>query len=187
MIPYAEALSLLVEGNRLYQESVQNPAELTHEIRVAHAENGQLPFAVVIACADSRVPVEHMFSAGIGDLFVVRNAGNVITEIEAGSAEYAADHLGTQLIVLMGHTGCGAVHSTLTGHATGNIRFITDRIALAIGEERDARRAEWLNVEEGVNALRRSHVLERLTAQGRLKIVGAMYDIKTGHVSFAGE
>ena len=117
-------------------------------------ENGQHPYAIVICCSDSRVIPEEIFSAGLGDLFVIRVAGNVLDRHQLGSVEYAAAHLGCRLIVMLGHTGCGAVAAALSGEANGLIRYITYDIRMAIREERDPDRACRLNVLHGLDRLR---------------------------------
>ncbi len=182
-----QALAKLKEGNATYVSNTKNPTILNDAIREDLTENGQNPYAVVITCGDSRVPAEHVFSAGIGDLFVIRNAGNVIGTYDVGSAEYAAEHLGTHLIVVLGHTNCGAVKSTLDGGAEGNIGAITDEIQYAIGDETDARECEWLNAKNSVARLMESPVLTELVEEGKLKIVPAVYDITTGSVVFDEE
>ncbi len=179
-----QALAKLKEGNDSYISNTKNPTILNNAIREDLTENGQNPYAVVITCGDSRVPAEHVFSAGLGDLFVIRNAGNVIGTYDVGSAEYAAEHLGTHLIVVLGHTNCGAVKSTLDGGAEGNIGSITDEIQSAIGDETDARECEWLNAKNSVDRLMESPVLTELVEEGKLKIVPAVYDITTGKVVF---
>lgn len=102
-------LDRLIQGNTNFKEIPVNPAALTQELRENTAEQGQSPLAVVLCCSDSRVPPEHIFHTGIGELFVVRNAGNLIGPFALGSVEYAVEHLGTPLVLLMGHTNCGAV------------------------------------------------------------------------------
>lgn len=182
---YHKALEQLKKGNEYYVTHCCNPSTLDDARRLDLTENGQKPYAVIITCGDSRVPPEHIFSAGLGDLFVIRNAGNVIGPIESGSAEYAADHLGTPLIVVLGHTHCGAVHATLEGGGHGNIRYITDEIRWAIGKEQDPRKCEQLNARHSVERLLENPVLKKLKDEEKLEIISAVYDIKTGKVDFS--
>ena len=181
---YHKALNHLIEGNKHYVTHSCNPSVFDDARRLDLTQNGQKPYAVIITCGDSRVVPEHIFSAGLGDLFVIRNAGNVIGPLEAGSAEYAADHLGTPLIVVLGHTHCGAVHATLEGGGHGNIRFITDEIRWAIKNEHDPRKCEWLNAVNSVNRLLESPVLKKLKEENKLEILPAIYDIESGKVRF---
>lgn len=181
---YHEALERLKKGNEYYAAHNCNPSVLSDARRLDLTENGQKPYAVIVTCGDSRVPPEHIFSAGLGDLFVIRNAGNVIGINESGSAEYAADHLETPLIVVMGHTHCGAVHATLEGGGHGSVRFITDEIRWAIKSEHDPRKCEWLNAENSVQRLLENPVLRDRVDRGLLKILPAVYDIETGKVTF---
>ena len=115
MISASEAKNRLIEGNRLYLDAASSGADISPAKRKETAENGQYPYAIVVTCSDSRVIPESIFSAGIGELFVIRVAGNVLDDHQLGSIEYAADHLGTKLIVLLGHTKCGAVGAAIEG------------------------------------------------------------------------
>ena len=124
--------------------------------RIETAEHGQHPYAIVICCSDSRVIPEQIFSAGIGDLFVIRIAGNVLDRHQLGSVEYAAAHLGCKLVVLLGHTGCGAVGAALAGEAEGHIADLVTEIRQAIGDERDPLLAAKRNVLHGVERLQRA-------------------------------
>ena len=163
-------------GNRMYRE-LSDP-----ERRVRTAENGQHPYAIVICCSDSRVIPEQIFHAEIGDLFVIRVAGNVLDNHQLGSIEYAADHLHCGHIIVLGHTGCGAVHAALTGGGNGFIRYITDDILEAVGDERDPYRACCLNVGHAVSRLEKEFS-EHPEIEG-VEIEGAVYDIKSGEVEW---
>ena len=166
----------LIEGNRSYlATSDQNLREQT-------AKHGQHPYAIVICCSDSRVIPEQIFSASIGDLFVIRVAGNVLDKHQLGSIEYAAAHLDCKLILLFGHTGCGAVSAALSGHADGFISYITDDIQEAIGEERDPDRACRLNVRHGVERIRKE--FHKHPEMPDVEIRGAVYDIQSGDVEW---
>mgnify|MGYP003623603446 CR=1 FL=1 len=133
-----EAVAQLQAGNATYMDAVINYGDIAPEVRADTAANGQTPYAVVLTCSDSRVPPEHIFSAGVGDLCVIRTAGNVVSDVELGSIEYGAEHLGAKGVVVLGHSGCGAVGAALDGHADGKIQSIGDEIKLGIGEESDA-------------------------------------------------
>ncbi len=132
-----ESLQRLVEGNDRYLTSRNEIGDISPFARTRTAVEGQHPFAVIICCSDSREIPEAIFSSGIGDLFVIRVAGNVIDSSILGSVEYACSHLGCPLVVVLGHTRCGAVDAALSGHADGYIRCIADRISEAIGDETD--------------------------------------------------
>lgn len=180
----AEALSQLKAGNAAYLKNSKNPVELNEEIRTDTAENGQHPYAVVVTCSDSRVPAEHIFSAGIGDIFVIRTAGNVVDDIAIGSVAYGAEHLEAPLILVLGHTGCGAVAATLSGGAHGSIESITEEIAACLGGETDAGRCEILNVKNSMDKIASDELISHLLQEQKVQIVGAVYDIKTGEVNY---
>ena len=168
----------LLRGNIRWQEAGEETADERRET----AQKGQRPYAIVIACSDSRVIPEQIFGAGLGELFVVRVAGNVLDRHQLGSIEYAAGHLGCRTIVLLGHTRCGAVSAALSGGGDGFIKYITDEILLAAGEERDALRACELNVKHGVAVLQREFGEHPEIAFDDLEILGAVYDVETGAV-----
>ena len=146
------------------------------------AENGQHPYAIVICCSDSRVIPEEIFTASIGDLFVIRVAGNVLDNHQLGSIEYAVEHLHCGHIVVLGHTGCGAVSAALTGCTERFIRYITDDIQKAIGDEKDPYKACCLNVEHAVTRLKGEFRLH--PEIGGVMIEGAVYDIRSGEVTW---
>ena len=162
------------------------------------ANTAQRPFAIILGCSDSRTPVEILFDEGFGDLFVVRIAGNIVAPSVVGSIEFAAAQFGSRLVVVMGHTRCGAVAATLSSIDTGlgpeskNIRSITDRIAPHVeGLERPSdpnealRAAVRANVRASADHLRHgSQILEELVESGYLAVVGAEYEIETGMVHF---
>jgi carbonic anhydrase len=189
-----EALERLVEGNRRFRASATVAARNWHP----DSARSQRPFAIVLGCSDSRTPVEILFDQGFGDLFVVRVAGNVVAPSVVGSIEFAAAQFGSRLVVVMGHTGCGAVGATIRaietgqGHESRNIRSITDRIAPHIealvrsgSPEAFAREAVRANVRASADHLRHgSRILEELVSAGRVVVVGAEYDLETGHVAF---
>lgn len=191
-----EAIRLLTAGNeRFAAGKPQRPNSDLDRVR-STAKNGQTPFATVLSCADSRVPVEAVFDRGIGDLFVVRVAGNVADPGTLGSMEYAAEHLGTPLIVVLGHTHCGAVKAAMDGaELHGNLSTLIDSIRPAVRKARaqhpemaaeqllDAAIAQ--NVRHQIDAAAsKSPVLQQMVLHGKLKIVGAVYDIESGRVKW---
>jgi carbonic anhydrase len=163
----------LIEGNRRYCAAGNDPR------REQTAKEGQHPYAIVICCSDSRLIPEKIFSGDIGDLFVIRVAGNVLDRHALGSIEYAAEHLGCSLVLMLGHTGCGAVAAALSGHAAGFVSAITDDICAAIGMETDPDAACRKNVLHGVNTIRKA-----FASLPELEIAGAVYDIATGAVEW---
>lgn len=171
------ALERLKEGNKLYINSVKAVGDISPEKRFATYKDGQHPYAVIISCADSRVIPESIFSAGIGDLFVIRVAGNVIDNFQLASIEYAVEHLACRLVLVLGHTGCGAVGAALKQNK-GYIKFITDEISRAIGTESDTVKASILNVNQSVGAIK-----ARIKADG-LIVTGALYHTESGIVDF---
>jgi carbonic anhydrase len=188
--PAAEdILERMLEGNLRYRRQERNHAELSEMLRITTTEEGQHPYAAVVCCADSRVPPEHIFHAGIGELFVIRNAGNVITPAALGSLEYAAAHLHTPLILVMGHRGCGAVASALVhfqkaaNDEEAALNELIARVAQGIGTVHTPAEAERNNLKAGLAALGKSPLLCRLLAEGRVGVAGAIYDIRSGAVT----
>ena len=200
-LPAAEALARLQDGNARFVADAPNltVAEAYH--RRAEVVDGQAPFAIILGCSDSRVPAEVIFDQGLGDLFVIRVAGNIAASSQVGSVEFAATEFGTRLVVVMGHTGCGAVLETLkqirgAGAAPpANLQSIVDRIRPAV--ERLASAAPgWTpesligdavrtNVGTSMNDLTaHSDLLHRLVDGGGLHVVGAEYCLETGVVEF---
>jgi carbonic anhydrase len=196
------ALHRLVQGNRRFREANTALRAWTPQ----QATAAQRPFAIVLGCSDARTPVEILFDQGLGSLFVVRVAGNVVAPSIVGSIEFAASVFGSRLVVVMGHTHCGAVEATVkaleTGHGpeSKNIRSITDRIAPHIaglvrpGEAEPRPRAELVreairaNVRAAADHLRHgSRLLEELVLAGRVVVVGAEYELETGTVHFLDE
>ena len=178
------ALDRLTARNQDYPTHVHNPAFLTKERRMETVVSGQHPYALVLCCADSRVPPEHIFEAGLGELFVLRNAGNLVSETVIASAEYAVEHLETQLVVVMGHTHCGAVDAAINHEPSGYIRYITDEIKKAIGDETDPYKASCLNVRHSVQEIEKSLCIHNIEEETGLRVVGAMYHIEDGSVEF---
>jgi len=201
MMTAVEALARLRDGNRRFVAGQTTTTTLSHGARRAALVRGQEPFAIVLGCSDSRVPAELVFDQGFGDLFVIRVAGNVVAPSQIGSVEFAAARFGTRLVVVMGHSQCGAVIATveeLLGHTTsqsGSLRSIVDRVrpsveALLCGRSdgdqdglvRDAVRA---NVCASANQLRHgSELLEQFIHREGLLVVGSEYSLETGVVTF---
>lgn len=172
------ALERLKQGNKIYINSAKSAGDISPEKRLYTSVHGQKPYAVIVSCSDSRVIPECIFSAGIGDLFVIRVAGNVIDNHQLGSIEYAAEHLGCKLVVVLGHTGCGAVSAAVKQNG-GYIKFITDEIRQAVGEETDSVKASILNVKRSISKI---ETMQNIT-EGLL-ITGALYRTETGAVDF---
>ena len=171
-----ERIKRLLAGNSRYCEASDA------DLRERTAVHGQQPWAIVVACSDSRVIPEEIFSASLGELFVIRVAGNVLDNHQLGSIEYAAAHLGCSLVVVLGHTRCGAVGAALHGESDGFIRYITDEIAAAIGEERDPLRACEKNVMHAVERIR--HEFAEHEEIENVTVRGAVYDVLDGTVRF---
>lgn len=180
----AKAVEKLKEGNEKYLETLTGMGDVSKESRMRTYLHGQHPYAIVVTCSDSRVIPESIFSAGIGDLFVIRLAGNVIDDHQLGSIEYAAGHLGCRLIVVLGHTHCGAVDAAMNSDPEGYIKFITDEIKRAIGDEKDERKACEKNVWQSIQMIEHSLEIHHIEDEIGLRVVGAMYDIETGKVEF---
>jgi len=175
------SLQKLIAGNLDYLEA----DAIYASVREGTTKNGQKPYAVIVTCSDSRVPPEHIFSAGLGELFVIRTAGNVVGDFERGTVEYAVGHLGVKLVVVMGHTHCGAVGAALHAHAEDapeSLAVLVEEIADAIGSERDELTACKLNVRNSVDRLLESTLLTELSEARELMIVPAIYDISSGKV-----
>ena len=173
----------LCAGNKRYLAG-EAAGDVSAAKRLETAEYGQHPKAIVIACSDSRVIPEAIFNAGIGELFTIRVAGNVLDRHQLGSIEYAAAHLHCPLILVLGHTGCGAVGAALSGGGEGYIQYITDEILLAVGEEREADLACRLNVRHAVETIRRAFHDHPEIPSANLEIRGAVYNIRTGEVNW---
>lgn len=201
MIPAREALARLREGNRRFTSNVRSPDALSTYALRAELAKRQEPFAVVLGCSDSRVPVEIVFDQGLGDLFVIRVAGNIVAASQVGSVEFAAVRLDTRLVVVLGHSQCGAVLATLEefGRPTGSrspdpgsiVDCIRPSVEGLLGAELDCsadavvRRAVRANVCASTNRLRHgSQLLERLIREDGLVVVGAEYCLETGVVDF---
>ena len=201
MISAREALDRLREGNRRFVSGVRSSSTLTSPTRRSELATGQAPFAIILGCSDSRVPAEIVFDQGLGDLFVIRVAGNIVAASQIGSVEFAAERFGTRLVAVLGHSQCGAVLATLeelqqpTDNQSRNLRSIVDRVrpsveallATDLRHDPDAlmRHAVRANVRVSAGHLRHgSEVLEQLIERNRLLVVGAEYSLETGVVDF---
>jgi len=201
LIPGFEALERLRAGNRRF---ISNNMQLDTRMSASRRSElleGQEPFAVILGCSDSRVPVEIIFDQGLGDLFVIRIAGNIVASSQVASIEFAAERFRTQLVVVLGHTRCGAVQATLdelqqtTDKQSRNLRSIVDRIRpsvegllatdLKYDQDRLLQHAMRANVRVSANTLRHgSEILEHLIQKKELLVVGAEYSLETGIVDF---
>ncbi len=201
MIPATDALALLREGNRRFVANQSAASAALNPLRRAALLGGQEPFAIVLGCSDSRVPAELVFDQGLGDLFVIRVAGNIVAPSQVGSVEFAAARFGTRLVVVMGHSQCGAVMATLedalgrTTTQSQNLRSIVDRVRPSVepilsgraGADPDALMADAVraNVRASADHLRHgSELLEKLVRNDGLLVVGAEYSLESGVVSF---
>ncbi|MFI5365954.1 MAG: carbonic anhydrase [Candidatus Binatia bacterium] len=201
MISAREALQRLRDGNRRFVAGIRSSDTLASQTRRVELAAGQEPFAIILGCSDSRVPAEIVFDQGLGDLFVIRIAGNIVAASQIGSVEFAAARYGTPLVVVLGHSQCGAVLAALeelmrsTTTQSRNLRSIVDRVrpsveALLATELRHdpvalVRQAVRANVRASANQLRHgSDVIEQLEQRDGLLIVGAEYSLETGLVDF---
>ena len=174
-----EALERLKDGNRKYASTGLFHGDIRRIRREELARNGQQPYAVVISCSDSRVMPEIIFNAGLGDLFVIRSAGNVVDGCTLGSIEYAVGHMGVNLVVVLGHTNCGAIAEAIKGFHEGHSIEIINDIIGGIGHEQDPLKASRLNVKNSVRLIK-----EDLGDRLDMKVIGAIYDIRSGTVDF---
>ena len=201
MLEPAQALRRLQDGNARFVNNLRRSDALASPLRRAEVADNQRPFAVVLGCSDARVPAEIVFDQGLGDLFVIRIAGNVVAPSGIGSVEFAVERFNVQLVVVLGHTRCGAIDATLEAltrpgqaHSPG-LRSIVDRVrpsiegllhtGLAQDRSRLWQEAVRANIRASVNQLRHgSEILERLVLAGRVQVVGAEYALDSGEVTF---
>ena len=186
------ALKELIAGNARFTSG-----QMTHQhmgpARRAELVKGQKPFAVILTCADSRVPPEVLFDQGLGDIFVVRNAGNVVDPVSLGSIEYAVDHLHCPLVVVLGHDKCGAIGAAVEGGEThGAIGAIMEKIARAVKAAKATGATGAALVEETADAniktsvadIKASKIIQHLIEEGKVSVIGAKYDLASGVVTF---
>ncbi|MBD3626751.1 carbonic anhydrase family protein [Cyclobacterium sp.] len=188
------ALTILKEGNERFLKNLRTNRNLLQMVN--ETRDGQWPFAVVLSCIDSRTSAELIFDQGLGDIFSARVAGNVVNEDILGSMEYAIKYAGSKLVLVLGHTKCGAVTSACKKVKDGNITALLHKIKPAIDRASKETRAEVdspefiekvaeLNVFEAMDEIReRSTIINGLEKEGKIKVVGAVYDVETGLVTF---
>jgi carbonic anhydrase len=201
MITASEALKRLKEGNQRFASGVRRIDTIVEQLQRADLVGGQAPFAIILGCSDSRVPAEIIFDQGLGDLFVIRVAGNIVVPSQVGSVEFAAERFGTPLVVVLGHSMCGAVKSTIdelerpSKEQTSHVLSIVARIRPAVEPlfETELRNdpdnllaaSIHANILAATNHLMHgSQMLEDLEQQAKLRIVGAEYSLETGKVTF---
>jgi carbonic anhydrase len=201
MVSAPDALALLRDGNRRFVADVRSHDTLPSRARRIELAAGQEPFAVILGCSDSRVPVEIVFDQGLGDLFVIRVAGNIVAPSQIGSVEFAAEQFGTRLVVVLGHSNCGAIAATLQQlqrpkeNQSRNLRSIVDLVRpsvenlLATELKHDLptlfHEAVRANIRASAMHLRHgSEIIENLIQNDGLMIVGAEYSLDTGEVDF---
>jgi carbonic anhydrase len=201
MILARDALALLQDGNRRFVSDVSNRDTLADRARRIQLADGQEPFAAILGCSDSRVPVEIIFDQGLGDLFVIRVAGNIVAPSLIGSVEFAAEQFGTRLVVVLGHTQCGVIHATIEQlqrpkeNQSHNLHSIVDLVRPSIEGlletsikhdfEALVRQAVRANIRTSVDHLRHgSEIIENLIKNAGLLVVGAEYSLETGVVDF---
>src|ERR1700733_10717646 len=200
MISAHEALQRLRDGNRRFVDDIRSHT-LSSQERRAELAAGQAPFAIILGCSDSRVPAEIVFDQGLGDLFVIRVAGNIVAPSQIGSVEFAAERYGTRLVVVLGHSSCGAIIATLeelgrnSREQSPNLRSIVNRVrpsiqpllstSLAADPPALLQQAVRANIRMSADHLRHgSELLEQLIQSSGLLIVGAEYNLETGGVEF---
>ena len=201
MVSSSEGILRLKEGNRRFIDQTGRSDLLVNETRRRALVDAHDPFAIILGCSDARVPAEIIFDQGLGDLFVIRVAGNIVAPSQIGSVEFAAERFGINLVIVLGHTGCGAIHATLEelrrpteGHSS-NLRSIVDRVrpsvealfdgSLPSNDRELEHRAVRANIRASANQLRHgSQILERLIDYEGLRVVGAEYNLESGEVDF---
>ena len=185
------ALQILVDGNKRFVENTSIKRDLLGQ--VSDTSTGQYPFAAVLSCIDSRVPAEIVFDQGIGDVFSARVAGNIVNEDMLGSIEYACKVAGSKLVVVMGHTKCGAVTAACKNVELGNVTALLSKIKPAVemcskGVEMDAEAIEEVAIQNVLlsieNIRKESPILADMEKEAQIKIVGAIYNVTTGKVEF---
>ena len=191
-----EAIDLLKKGNERFVNNSLLNDNFSQEKKEDLLSNGQHPYAVILSCSDSRVPPELIFDQGLGDLFIIRNAGNVLDEVTLGSVEYGAEHLNIPLIVVLGHENCGAVKAAVESKdedkLEGNIASIVDKIKIPLKEVNNSsieenelcKLCEDENIKNSVKIIKDDPIIKELEEKGVTKVIGAKYDLDTGKVIF---
>lgn len=197
-IPADEAIKLLKDGNARYMAGQSTHPNLTSERRAETVKGGQHPFATIVGCSDSREPLELIFDQGIGDIFVVRVAGNVAGPDELATVEYGVGHLNTPVVLVLGHTACGAVTAAVqNAKVHGNLPFLINQIKPAVAKakawtptatggdlvSKSIKANVWLTME---NMLRKSAEVRELVTKGKLLVIGGIYDLHSGQVDWLG-
>lgn len=177
-----DALNRLLSGNAEYLKANVAEGDISPDLRGRLCDEGQKPYAIIVTCSDSRVVPEDIFMCGLGELFVVRVAGNVIGETQAASVLYAIKHLGAPLIMVLGHTHCGAVSAVLEGREEDALLPLCDPIRNAIGSVRDPDRASAINAMAAAEELRRITDIASMESRGELLLLPALYHIDSGRV-----
>lgn len=190
-----QAIEMLKDGNRRFVDNQQTDKDLAAQVE--HGASGQYPFAVILGCIDSRVPAEIVFDQGIGDIFNVRIAGNIVNNDILGSIEYGCKVAGSNLVLVLGHTSCGAVKGAVQKVELGHITELLSKVIPAINSITDPKpdsddllgpyvnKVAEINIHNSINDIReRSNILKELENDGAIKIIGALYDVKTGIVNF---
>lgn len=187
----SSSLEKLIDGNKKFVNATNNNSVIDINRRKSIYENGQKPYAIILTCSDSRVAPEHIFNAGLGDLFVIRVAGNVVDDSIMGSIEFAVDSLKVPLIMVMGHGDCGAVYNSKSGDIGGSLGKILSKIAPSYEKAQSAggnnseilKRATDLNVENSINIIKENQVIKEYIQNKSIEIVGSYYNLETGEVS----
>lgn len=175
-----EAMVRLKKGNDKFILSTKNDSDISPALREDLSVNGEKPYAVVVTCSDSAVVPEHIFMTGLGELIVIRVAGNVVAETQLASIEYAVEKLECPLVLVLGHTKCSAVNEAISGSPTGHMHVVTDAILRAIGSEKNDYKATCLNVEQSVNVISTNLHVDN----DEFLVQGAVYDLEDGHVEW---
>jgi carbonic anhydrase len=187
-----EAKKLLEDGNKRFVEGNMLEEDVSKE-NLKKLSGGQRPFAVIVSCSDSRVDPETVFDEGLGDIFVIRDAGNVLDKVTLGSIEYGAEHLKAPLIVVLGHEKCGAVQAAVDkAKGSENLQGILDKVNISVksvesknlSKDKVYQEVENENIKNTVSEIEKDPVIEELVKSNKVKVVGAKYHIETGEVTF---
>ncbi len=185
MVSADVALKWLKEGNDIYISSEKNHrGDISLEKRLHTHHHGQNPYAVIVTCSDSRVIPESIFMSGIGDLFVIRLAGNVVADFGLGSVEYAVEHLGCKLVLVMGHSMCGAIHAAIENKHNNYLSTIINEIQAAIKDEKDSNKAAKLNVINTINKIKSNEIIKEFIEKEDVVVMGSIYHTHSGKVEF---
>lgn len=187
-----DSLNRLKKGNEIYIDATYNKNKIDKEIRKKLLENGQKPYAVVLTCSDSRVVPENIFYTGLGDLFVIRVAGNVVDDVGLGSIEFAISQLDVPLVVVMGHDDCGAVKGAALGNIEGKLESVVEKIRPSYekaklqggSQEEIYNNAVKFNTENSMNLIKENEIVKKYIDEKKVKVTGANYDMETGLVKW---